>query len=279
MEEVLEGKELVEFQSKPEIPKATLKLDAWQIAFIKRMLQETEDIDLKLLEVEDFEESLDEQLEKQNFNFQMDKKNLTYSDFKNFDELEERFEIKIIEKSIDWQFESKEASKRLQEDLKDAKKLAPITEKELSELIIAPIMKEIWRNSGEECYFYSGHRLNADDKKGLKGECDFMLTFDTSRRRIKNPIFSLVEAKRNDLSKGIVQCIAQMLGAAQHNKAKNETLPIIYGCATVAHNWVFIYYDIQENTVYVDNEIYQLAEIDKILGIFEVMLEKSRKKT
>lgn len=108
-----------------------------------------------------------------------------------------------------------EASNWLKETLEISLQLAlsSSSEKARSEFIVAPILLEIEKRNKDKFTIFSGERLDVDEDKGLKGECDFILSKGPISTTISAPIFSLIEARKNDIKEGLGQCIAQMLGA------------------------------------------------------------------
>ena len=89
---------------------------------------------------------------------------------------------------------------------------------------------------------------------------------------IEAPIISIVEAKKNDLDLGIGQCIAQMIGAYQFNKQKNSNIKAIFGCITTGLEWKFLKLE-KESFITIDTKIYYLNELEKILGIFQSIID------
>src|SRR3954454_17860021 len=53
--------------------------------------------------------------------------------------------------------------------------LAMNTEKARSEMIIAPILMEVVRQSGRTINLFSGIAFDVDRERGLNGACDFLL--------------------------------------------------------------------------------------------------------
>jgi hypothetical protein len=49
------------------------------------------------------------------------------------------------------------------------------TEKGRSELLVAPLLAEVWQRSQHRISLYSGVELNVDEAVGLTGVCDFLL--------------------------------------------------------------------------------------------------------
>jgi len=114
---------------------------------------------------------------------------------------------------------------------------------------------------------YSGDVLIADEEKGLKGECDFILSKDVGTFDINYPIIQIVEAKKNDVELGVPQCAAQLIGAKIYNEKKGVKLDKIYGCVTTGNEWLFMKFE--GDCIKINTKVYYLIEIDNILGIFQ----------
>jgi hypothetical protein len=145
------------------------------------------------------------------------------------------------------------------------------TEKAKSEFIIAPILYEIARKNNDKISFFSGHNLDVDKELGLKGFCDFLFSRIAKSPTIKEPIFCIVEAKNDNLEKGIPQCIAEMYASRIFNERRNKKIEVIFGCITTGYQWQFI--KLEGNTVFQDTKIYSLVELATILGILQFIVE------
>lgn len=149
--------------------------------------------------------------------------------------------------------------------------LASSSEKARSEFIIAPILIELERINHHKISIYSGENLDVDEVKGLKGECDFILSKGSSSLTMQSPILSLVEAKKSDIKGGLGQCIAQMLGAQRFNEIEGSPISGIYGCVTTGEDWQFL--KLEGDRVFVDDRRYYINELDKLLGIFQSIVD------
>ncbi len=148
-----------------------------------------------------------------------------------------------------------------------AEELPIKSEKARSELIVMPILIEL-RNQNDKFFtIYSGDYLNADETKGLKGECDFILAKDTGSFDINTPIIQVVEAKKNDMDIGIPQCAAQMVGASIFNQQRGLNLDKIYGCVTTGDNWQFM--KLESNEIIIDTKKYYLGNVEELLGVMQ----------
>jgi hypothetical protein len=165
------------------------------------------------------------------------------------------------------------ASNWLKETLEISLKLAlsSSSEKARSEFIVAPILLELEKRNKDKFTIFSGERLDVDDDKGLKGECDFILSKGPISTTISAPIFSLVEAKKNDIKEGLGQCIAQMLGAKIFNQNEKNEIDIIYGCVTTGEDWQFM--RLEDNIIFMDNRRYYISELNNIIWIFQTIVD------
>jgi hypothetical protein len=158
----------------------------------------------------------------------------------------------------------------LQETLSKRTPLALISEKSRSEFIVAPILMASRELSHEKLAIYSGQRLDVDPKKGLIGECDFILTLSPPILPLRSPIVTLVEAKKNDVEAGLGQCIAQMVAAQIFNQSAGRSNFPIFGCVTTGEVWQFL--KLQESVVSMDEQRYYLDGVGSILAAIQLIV-------
>lgn len=194
---------------------------------------------------------------------------MVYTDF-TLDTIEENFGIKNQIKSLFDAPKPVEPSEWLSASLNNAKDLPIRSEKARSEMIVAPILIELRNRNDKYFTIYSGDTLNADEKQGLKGECDFILTKSTGSFNINFPIIQIVEAKKNDIEFGIPQCAAQLVGAKIFNKNKGIDLKYVYGCVTTGKEWQFMCLN---DDLYIDDKTYNLAQLTELLGVFQEIID------
>ena len=161
-------------------------------------------------------------------------------------------------------------SEWLQTMLAKSSQLPVRTEKAKSEMIVFPLLLELRDRNANFFTIYSGDTLNADESKGLKGECDFILAKDTGTFDINLPIIQLVEAKKNDLEIGVPQCAAQMVGAKVFNKNSGYDLEFIYGCVTTGDEWLFMRLN---NDIVIDRRKYYLNELGELIAVFQHIID------
>ncbi len=199
---------------------------------------------------------------------------MAYSDF-TLDDLETQFGIVNRVKNLFADLPLLPTSDWLQDTLKMTSGLPARSEKAKSEMIVFPILAELRQRNQQFFTIYSGDNLNADEEKGLKGECDFILAKDTGSFTLNWPIMSVVEAKKNDVDLGIAQCGAQLLGARKFNQNKGHELPYLYGCVTTGDDWLFL--KLEGDVLLIDAKKYYLVEIGELLAIFQHIMDGYRK--
>jgi hypothetical protein len=149
------------------------------------------------------------------------------------------------------------------------------SEKAKSEHIIAPILTEMVELNEQSFTYFSGYTFDVDKSKGLKGRCDFMLTDDPLSPRISAPVFSIVEAKNDNLDVGVPQCIAQMYAALLFNQKRNRPISVIYGAVSFGLEWQFLQLT-DKNTAFLDPRIYYQVQLPQLLGVLQHIID-SRK--
>jgi hypothetical protein len=161
----------------------------------------------------------------------------------------------------------------LQEALLDQAPLAGElnTEKARSELIVAPVLMEVRRHLGGRISLFSGVEFDVDKENGLAGVCDFLLSLSPLQLTIEAPIVAIVEAKRENITGGIAQCLAEMVAAQQFNREAKNPIPAIFGVVTTGNVWKFMRLDGMVATV--DKSEYYIDDVDKILGILVWMTQ------
>ena len=75
----------------------------------------------------------------------------------------------------------------------------------------------------------------------------------------------VVEAKREDITSGLGQCVAAMVGARTFNEREGLAATVIHGAVTTGSIWKFL--KLQNDCVFIDLPEYYLLQVGKILGI------------
>jgi hypothetical protein len=167
-----------------------------------------------------------------------------------------------------------EPSSWLQETLKKSFRLPLGSEKVKSEAIILPVLQELIDINKEAFTFYSGYNFDVDKAHGLKGRSDYLLSLEPMAARISAPIFSVVEAKNDNLEAGVPQCVAQMYAAQIFNKKRNKILPAIYGAVTFGIEWQFL--KLEGQAAFWDTKIYYIEKLPELLGVLQHTVHLSK---
>lgn len=193
---------------------------------------------------------------------------MSYSDFKTIEQVVAKLELTVEDiPHLFGDIESIEPSQRLKETLDETLDLASSisTEKARSELVITPILLEVRRSFKNKIGYFSGNTFNIDESKSLTAACDFLLSASSNQSLVTAPVLTIVEAKDNDISIGLGQCVAQMLAAQMLNTRKGLEMQSIYGAVSTGTNWKFLV--LQGNLVKIDLTEYFITQLNHILGI------------
>ncbi|MFN7131689.1 MAG: hypothetical protein ACK4N5_06375 [Myxococcales bacterium] len=143
-------------------------------------------------------------------------------------------------------------------------------EKARSELIVAPVLAELKRLKPTAIGFFSGVDLPADPAAGLTGTCDFLLSLTPEQYFVRAPVVTVVEAKRGDLSSGMGQCVAAMVGARVFNERAGNAIETVYGAVTTGTEWRFM--GLGGAVLSIDMDDYSVKRLDQLLGILSFMV-------
>lgn len=144
------------------------------------------------------------------------------------------------------------------------------TEKAKSELIVAAILVELWEHFDRNISFFSGIDFNVDAENGLTGVCDFLVSLSPTQFHVEAPVILLVEGKRDNLTIGLGQCVAEMVAAQRFNAEKGNDIPCVYGTITSGIDWIFL--KLEGKKLQLDMAAYTIERCDKILGILASMV-------
>lgn len=139
------------------------------------------------------------------------------------------------------------------------------TEKARSEMLIAPILWEVRLRKDRTISLFSGVDFDVDPARGLKGVCDFLLSRSPEQFFVRAPVVAIVEAKNEDMKRGIAQCAAELVAAQIFNEREGAALPSVFGAVTTGNLWKFL--QLTGSTLAIDRREYHIERIGKILGI------------
>lgn len=194
---------------------------------------------------------------------------MSYSDFKTLEQTLLQFELRFMEsRDLFHQVEPIAPSPLLQQTIAEQLILAEAisTEKARSELIVTPVLMEVYRMFSGKIGYFSGSTFVADPSQGLSGECDFILSANPSQSVIAAPVVTVVEAKDASIKSGLGQCAAQMIGARMFNQRRGiSPCPDILGVVTTGVLWKFM--RLIDEGLELDLMEYHIDRVSKILGV------------
>jgi hypothetical protein len=144
--------------------------------------------------------------------------------------------------------------------------LPMLNEKAKSELLVMPILTEIWalnRNFKP----ISGVTFNVEPSKGLKGVADFLISSNPNAREIEAPIVAIFEAKDDKLESWYGQCGAEMYAARLFNEREGNNIHTIHGAITNGVSWQFL--KLEGQTLFIDTQQYGIANLPQLLGAIQ----------
>jgi hypothetical protein len=145
------------------------------------------------------------------------------------------------------------------------------TEKARSEFVIAPLLLEFLGLRNDQNAIFSGIEFNIDPAAGLNGYCDFLITRSPRLLIVTAPVVAVAEAKNDNVNTGLGQCVATMRAAWLFNVAKGASVSQVYGATTTGSHWKFL--RLRDTLISIDRDDYYLADIGRILGILQYMVE------
>jgi hypothetical protein len=140
------------------------------------------------------------------------------------------------------------------------------TEKARSELLIIPVLLDLWRQAQAQISLFSGIAFPVDAARGLTGYCDYILSRSKAQLTVNAPVVMIVEAKNENITGGLGQCVAEMLAAQIFNAREGNAIQTIYGAVTTGEIWKFLKF--ADTVASIDlSDYYVTRDVDKILGI------------
>ncbi len=145
------------------------------------------------------------------------------------------------------------------------------SEKAKSQMIITPILLELYRKQTDVFSFFSGYTFEVDKSLALTGRCDYLLTKEVRSTNIESPVIGIFEAKDDNLNKWYGQCGAEMYAARLFNEQQKRNFPIIFGAVTNGFTWQFL--KLEKNILSIDTETYSTRNLPELLGVLQNVID------
>lgn len=198
---------------------------------------------------------------------------MAFSDYKTISQVQAEYQIKYEEDNFVF-FKEYQLSPSFIEELEFNQKNMDIYTSEAArcEIIIFPILREIYKNYSEKTSFWVQKNLTYNDK--LTGTPDYIISQKSQlgKTMLETPLLIIAEAKKNDFEQGWAQCLAELIAAKNINKNQEFT---VYGIVTDAKLWEF---GKLMNTVFTKNiESFKVTELSLLFGALKFIFDEATK--
>ncbi len=150
--------------------------------------------------------------------------------------------------------------------------LAVSTEKARSELIVSNVLLALKKHLNDEVSLFSGINFDVDKERDLNGFCDYILSNSPEQFYLNSPVVVIVEAKNEQVTSGLGQCIAEMMAAKIFNEKEKNSIDKIYGAVTTGNTWKFLKYE--NDMAHIDRLEYYISDVSKLMGILVKMMHQ-----
>ncbi len=162
---------------------------------------------------------------------------MAFSDFKNISEVQKKYNIKYKE-AIFIETQEIQPSENFVKDIEFYKENIDVfsSEASRSEVIISPILREVYKKYYKKYSFWIQKSIFYDDI--LCGTPDYIFSekSELGKTVLEKPIVIIVEAKRNDFEQGWGQCLAELVAS---QKINDDAECPVHGIVTDGNLWQF----------------------------------------
>jgi hypothetical protein len=143
------------------------------------------------------------------------------------------------------------------------------------EVIIYPLLREIFRRYADNLSLFSHRPLAIDDaveNNILSGVPDYLVSSRSplGRTVMGKPLLIVVEAKRDDFSLGWAQCLAEMIAAQKYNESDKIS---VYGIVTNGDAWEFG--KLTQKLFMREPGVFPLRDLNELLGAVEFVFREA----
>ncbi len=135
------------------------------------------------------------------------------------------------------------------------------------ETLVAPILLEVAHHCHAQLRIE--YPLNVSD--WLKGNLDYLMRWSPTDLRSSSQSMVVIEAKKDDLTRGFTQLAAELIALAQ-----SQSLERVYGAVTIGDAWRFGHLDAVNKTITQDIALYRIPDdLPQVMGTLVGILEGS----
>jgi len=198
---------------------------------------------------------------------------MAFSDFKNISEVQKKYNIKYKEEFF-IEVQKIQLSENFVNDFEFYKENIDVfsSEASRSEVIISPILREIYKKYYKEYSFWIQKSIAYDDI--LCGTPDYIFSekSELGKTVLEKPIVIVVEAKRNDFEQGWGQCLAEMIAS---QKINDDIESAVYGVVTDGNLWQFG--KLEKDSFSKNKENFTVDKLIQLYGALDYMVQAVKK--
>lgn len=194
---------------------------------------------------------------------------MAFSNYKNLAQVQQQFNITYQEEKF-LVIQEYQVPATFLSDFEFCREHLDIYASEASrcEVIISPILREIYKRYYTQCSFWIQKNISYDDV--LTGIPDYLFSTKSKLGKtvLEKPLLVIVEAKKNDFEQGWGQCLAELVAAQKINADSKRT---VYGIVTDGNVWQFGKLTADLFTKHPEN--YIIDNLDKLFGAIDLVLQ------
>jgi hypothetical protein len=196
---------------------------------------------------------------------------MAFSDYKNIAQVQKEFNIKYQEEDfIAAQEIAPPASFQAEFEFNRENIDVFTSEGSRTELIITPILREVYKQYHDKYSFWIQKPLVYNDK--LNGTPDYIIATRSALGKtvLELPLVVANEAKKNDFEQGWGQCLAELIAAQKINS--NVAIPV-HGIVTDGELWKFG--KLVGNTFVSNIESYTASNLARLFGAINFVFQSA----
>jgi hypothetical protein len=194
---------------------------------------------------------------------------MAFSDYKNIAQVQKEFGIIYQEENF-LVAQAVEPPETFLQELRFSLENIDVFTSEASrtELIVSPILREVYKRYHDRLSFWIQKPIAYDDK--LCGVPDYVIATKSllGKTVLESPLVVVVEAKKNDFEQGWGQCLAELVAA---QKINGDTSLAVYGIVTDGELWKFG--RLVRDTFTRNIQAYTVSDISELFGAIDFVLQ------
>jgi len=194
---------------------------------------------------------------------------MAFSDFKVLSDVQQKYNIKYVENNF-MNSQALSPSDSFLADFEFNKENIDIfsSEASRSEIIISPLLREIYKNHYVDYSFWIQKKISYDST--LSGTPDYIFSRRSALGKtvLEKPIVIVAEAKKSDFEQGWGQCLAELIALQKINENPHRA---VYGIVTDGNLWQFG--KLLEDTFTKDSGNFTIDNLSEVYGALEYLVQ------